>query len=64
MVVRAARAVPAGGEVTISYLGRPQLAPVEPRRLQLADLYGFECDCERCALELHHMDKVRAWLQG
>lgn len=45
MVVRAAEPIKAGDEVTISYLGRPQLTPVTRRMQALEEDYGFECDC-------------------
>ncbi len=51
-------AIPKGSEILISYLGRPQLWPVELRRAELKENYGFECDCDRCKLELTHIDKV------
>ena len=40
MVVRAAGFISAGTEVTISYLGRPQLTPVEARIEALREDYG------------------------
>ncbi|GFH27157.1 histone methyltransferase, partial [Haematococcus lacustris] len=52
MVVRAARPIAAGEEVTISYLGRPQLQPATVRRARLLEDYGFECSCPRCVNEL------------
>ncbi len=58
MVVRAASHITAGDEVSISYLGRPQLMPVELRIETLREDYGFTCECERCTAELVHMDKV------
>jgi len=47
MTVRAAAPIRAGEEVTISYLGRPQLAPVGGRLARLKDDYGFGCSCPR-----------------
>ncbi|MEW5301046.1 MAG: hypothetical protein WDW38_009384 [Sanguina aurantia] len=51
MVVRAATDVKAGDEVTISYMGRPQLTPVGDRLEHLQRDYGFICDCKRCTKE-------------
>lgn len=45
-------------QVTISYLGRPQLAPVGVRRVKLQEDYGFACSCPRCVQELGCEDKV------
>jgi hypothetical protein len=45
-------------QVTISYLGRPQLAPVAARVSALDSMYGFECSCERCLAEADSYDKV------
>ncbi|GAX75002.1 hypothetical protein CEUSTIGMA_g2448.t1 [Chlamydomonas eustigma] len=59
IVIRAAGSIKAGDEVTISYLGRPQLVPVEMRIETLREDYGFTCECERCTAELVHMDKVQ-----
>ncbi|KAG1662897.1 hypothetical protein FOA52_009680 [Chlamydomonas sp. UWO 241] len=58
LVVRAATHVAAGDEITISYLGRPQLVPVDARIELLREDYGFSCECERCTNELVHMDKL------
>ncbi|GLC35445.1 hypothetical protein PLESTB_000206400 [Pleodorina starrii] len=58
MVVRASRHIKAGEEVTICYLGRPQLLPVSRRISILAEDYGFECSCARCTAEQAHYDKV------
>jgi hypothetical protein len=45
-------------QVTISYLGRPQLAPVSARVQALDSMYGFECSCERCLAEAESYEKV------
>jgi len=37
-----------GTEVTISYLGAPQLLPLAQRREALANSFGFDCTCSRC----------------
>ena len=47
-VVRAATAIPAGGEVTVTYLGKQGAQPRTARRDMLQRLYGFECNCVRC----------------
>lgn len=49
----------AGEEVTISYLGRPQLAPAAERIAKLKEDYGFECGCPRCLSEAGAEEKVR-----
>jgi hypothetical protein len=41
----------AGEEVTISYLGGPQLLPLDARREALSSAFGFECGCPRCRAE-------------
>jgi hypothetical protein len=51
MVVRAARALDPGDEVTISYAGRFTSSPTAPRRELLRRSYGFSCSCERCQAE-------------
>jgi len=51
MLVRAARPVPAGAEITISYAGAMAAAPLRPRRAALRRAFGFECACGRCAAE-------------
>ncbi|GIL75583.1 hypothetical protein Vretifemale_5332 [Volvox reticuliferus] len=58
MVVRACRPIRTGEEVTICYLGRPQLLPFSRRISILSDEYGFECNCTRCMAEQAHFDKV------
>ena len=49
LALRARRDIPAGGDVTITYLDSS--LPVALRRKKLL-LYGFECSCELCALQL------------
>lgn len=51
MAVRAARAMAAGEEATISYVGAEQLRPLRERRAALKESFGFECGCLRCAAE-------------
>jgi len=58
MVIRAAAPISLGDEVTISYLGKPQLQPVNLRIDELRENYSFTCECERCTAELIHMEKV------
>ncbi|KAG2497109.1 hypothetical protein HYH03_004700 [Edaphochlamys debaryana] len=58
MVVRAVAPIKAGQEVTICYLGRPQLLPFNRRMALLEEDYGFECDCVRCTAEQASYDKV------
>ncbi|GLI61856.1 hypothetical protein VaNZ11_004364, partial [Volvox africanus] len=58
MVVRACRPIKTGEEVTICYLGRPQLLPFSRRISILSDDYGFECSCTRCTAEQAHFEKV------
>jgi hypothetical protein len=41
----------AGREARISYLGRPQLAPLWRRQAALAHSFGFVCRCARCVRE-------------
>ena len=58
IIIRAAQDVAAGQEITISYLGRPQLDHVETRIDKLEEDYGFSCECERCTSELIHGEKL------
>lgn len=51
MYVRCVRHIPAGQEVTISYLGRPQLKLLSTRHHHLQEQFGFKCSCQRCQLE-------------
>ena len=51
MLVRAVTDVAAGEELTVSYLGREEFAPAAARRAALLERWGFECRCERCAVE-------------
>ncbi|KAF5834973.1 hypothetical protein DUNSADRAFT_8073 [Dunaliella salina] len=64
MVVRAAKAIAQGEEVTISYMGRPQLRPVGPRQVKLLSDYGFECDCQRCLQEQALEEKLGDLYEG
>ena len=41
--------IPAGTEITMSYL--PVSEPVGRRRRRIRDTFGFSCECERCRLE-------------
>lgn len=43
--------IPPGEELTISYLGGPQLLPLDARREALGSAFGFECGCPRCRAE-------------
>ncbi|KXZ52407.1 hypothetical protein GPECTOR_9g451 [Gonium pectorale] len=47
----AARVIPAGSEISTSYLADLAAAPLERRREWLRGSYGFECGCERCKIE-------------
>jgi len=64
MVVRAARAVGAGEELTINYLGRGNLRPLAERRAETRDCYGFECGCGRCAAEAGRLAAAGAAAQA
>eukprot|EP00929_Paragymnodinium_shiwhaense_P037666 TRINITY_DN20029_c0_g1_i1.p1 TRINITY_DN20029_c0_g1~~TRINITY_DN20029_c0_g1_i1.p1 ORF type:complete len:659 (-),score=166.18 TRINITY_DN20029_c0_g1_i1:367-2343(-) len=55
-IVRALQAIPAGAEVTVSYV--PVSDPLAVRKEKLAP-FGFECKCERC-LEEAKQDPVEA----
>jgi len=64
MVVRAARDIAAGDEVTISYVGADQLLPLRQRRRALKDAFAFECGCGRCAAEAAAYEGVGATLDA
>lgn len=53
LLVRTATAVPAGEELTTTYLGASGGMPAEQRQDALQRGYGFVCSCHRC--------KVRRW---
>lgn len=40
-----------GDELTVSYLGREEFAPVGARQAVLQERWGFACGCARCQLE-------------
>ena len=46
-VVRAGRDIPAGSEVTLSYLGPQLFAPGIERQAELQQQWGFDCNCSR-----------------
>ena len=49
-VVRATRAIPAGEELTVNYIGEEATGhPSELRRAYLRAKFGFECTCPLCA---------------
>jgi hypothetical protein len=58
IVIRAAQEISAGQEITISYLGRPQLDSCQTRIDKLEEDYGFTCECERCTSELIYGEKI------
>ncbi|UKZ86806.1 uncharacterized protein TrAFT101_002631 [Trichoderma asperellum] len=49
MVVRAARDIPAGGEIFMGYGALEK--PFAERQKRLKNSYGFECDCDLCRAE-------------
>jgi len=56
MVVRAARSISAGEEVTITYAGAHASSPLPVRRAALQAAFGFRCDCDRCLVEQDYHD--------
>lgn len=52
-----------GDELSISYVGRPQLMPWAPRAQELKRLYGFNCACPRCNTEEALYDRLGGLLQ-
>lgn len=56
-------ACPAGEEVTISYLGAPQLLPLDGRRQALSGAFGFNCACPRCVAEEDIPDSLAELMQ-
>ncbi|GAX72995.1 hypothetical protein CEUSTIGMA_g447.t1 [Chlamydomonas eustigma] len=55
MLVRAAKEIKAGEEITIAYTGRHITSPVSQRQALLHASYGFTCTCPRCRSELDLM---------
>jgi hypothetical protein len=51
LLLRAARPVLEGEELTTCYLGRGRFRHVAARRAALSRAYGFHCQCERCLVE-------------
>ena len=49
LFVRATEDVVAGGEVTLNWVGQLLTAPLQQRRAELSDKYGFVCECKRWA---------------
>lgn len=49
LVVRASRPLAPGEEVTVSYIDVRK--PLQSRHRELRSKWGFDCGCERCALE-------------
>ncbi|KAG1654141.1 hypothetical protein FOA52_012187 [Chlamydomonas sp. UWO 241] len=64
LVLRAARDIGKGNEVTVTYLDELTLTPLEQRRQYLQSAYGFKCTCHRCALEERQPEAVTARLQA
>ncbi|KAF6262337.1 hypothetical protein COO60DRAFT_649132 [Scenedesmus sp. NREL 46B-D3] len=54
LVVRAAEDVPAGQQVSVSYLGPQLFAPAAVRQQELRQQWGFECGCARCKAEARY----------
>lgn len=50
-MVRAARDIPAGAELSLSYLGPLLFAPAAVRQAELRQLWSFDCRCSRCKAE-------------
>lgn len=48
MLLRVARPIPQGGEVTVSHLHELIFAPLQERRASLQLAYGYKCNCARC----------------
>ena len=48
LLLRAARPVLEGDELTTSYLGQARFGHAAERRAALAADYGFHCQCSRC----------------
>eukprot|EP00798_Chlamydomonas_sp_ICE-L_P026296 gene26296-17388_t len=60
LLLRAARTIPEGEELTTSYLATTRFAPVAERRTALSSQYGFHCNCRRCLIE-HHLFPTRRY---
>ena len=52
------RPVPAGAEVTINYGAQGTRAE---RQWHLRERFGFDCGCERCALEQMRVSGLMSW---
>ncbi|KAG1666526.1 hypothetical protein FOA52_014423 [Chlamydomonas sp. UWO 241] len=51
LLLRAARPVSEGEELTTCYMGRGRFRHVAARRAALSQAYGFHCQCDRCLVE-------------
>jgi len=51
LIVRAARGIPKGIEVTTNYLGIDAFETVSSRQQHLEATFGFKCGCARCVVE-------------
>ncbi|KAK3255936.1 hypothetical protein CYMTET_34907 [Cymbomonas tetramitiformis] len=54
MLMRAMDAIPEGSEILQSYF--PLNTPLPERRQRTVEIYGFACDCARCAFEAQQGD--------
>ncbi|GAX85031.1 hypothetical protein CEUSTIGMA_g12451.t1 [Chlamydomonas eustigma] len=51
LVIRVTEEIPSGQEVTLNWLGSLLTAPLQQRRAELKEKYGFHCECRRCKAE-------------
>ena len=70
IIVRSARQIRGGEEVTISYLGNERMMPASVRNKRLGQQdFNFECNCFRCQIErkqpgeiTRQIDTIHEWL--
>lgn len=58
LVIRAARDIEEGDEVTITYAGPAAAAPIQVRRDYLRKGFGFTCQCHCCLTEQDYEEEL------
>eukprot|EP00798_Chlamydomonas_sp_ICE-L_P031390 gene31390-6548_t len=63
MLVRAVGSIPAGGEITASYLEDMGSSPLGQRQQRLKSAYRFNCSCPRCKFESSLPEEIQKQLE-
>lgn len=51
VIVQAGETIPAGAELTVTFMDQAMHLPLKERRRALFDAWGFVCECQRCVEE-------------